>query len=182
MSSILKSREIVYSFTRLAKGHKENYKKINLQNILARINNNLMFELKGHNIDLNYINMLNDNIQIYGKEIEVEQLFFNIIINSVQQIELFYGVRKKGFISIELSPHNNCTSKVLVYVKDTGPGIHGYNINRIFNFGFTTKPDGFGIGLHIAKQIVENMGGQIKVKKSTLFIGTNIEVELPIAK
>ena len=48
-------------------------------------------------------------------------------------------------------------------VADTGEGIAPENLARIFTYGFTTKPDGHGFGLHTCANYVKQMGGQLSV-------------------
>ena len=67
-----------------------------------------------------------------------------------------------------------------VEIEDTGSGIKPENLNRIFEPGFTTKDGriGMGLGLLIARQIVERHGGRIAVR-SQLGNGTCFTVQLP---
>ncbi|MBQ0023959.1 MAG: HAMP domain-containing histidine kinase [Prevotellaceae bacterium] len=70
----------------------------------------------------------------------------------------------------------------LVYVEfsDTGKGIAKSNFNSVFKPGFTTKERGWGLGLSLAKRIVEEYHkGKIFVKDSQLGVGTTFRVELP---
>ena len=68
---------------------------------------------------------------------------------------------------------------VIILIHDTGPGIHGYDFKNVFLPGYTTKEEGVGLGLDIVKSIVEDIGGTVRVKYSTLFVGTTFEIMLP---
>ncbi len=66
-----------------------------------------------------------------------------------------------------------------IEVSDTGKGIAKKNINSVFQPGFTTKQRGWGLGLSLAKRIVEEYHkGKIWVKKSELGKGTTFRIEL----
>ena len=68
---------------------------------------------------------------------------------------------------------------VAVEVKDTGKGIRHKNLKNVFKPGFTTKKRGWGLGLSLAKRIVEEYHkGRIYVKESTLGKGTTFRIEL----
>ena len=69
---------------------------------------------------------------------------------------------------------------VYVEVKDTGKGIPKSSFNSVFKPGFTTKERGWGLGLSLAKRIVEEYHkGKIYVKESEIGVGTTFRIELP---
>lgn len=73
--------------------------------------------------------------------------------------------------------------KAVVEVKDSGKGIPRKNFKNVFNPGFTTKSRGWGLGLTLAKRIVEQYHeGQIYVKDSVIGEGTTFRIELPISR
>jgi signal transduction histidine kinase len=67
---------------------------------------------------------------------------------------------------------------VVVEVKDNGMGIPEQNRNRIFTPNFTTKGSGMGLGLAMARTIVENMRGEIYFQTET-GVGSSFFVRLP---
>lgn len=69
---------------------------------------------------------------------------------------------------------------VYVDVKDTGKGIAKGNFDSVFKPGFTTKERGWGLGLPLAKRIVEEYHkGKIYVIDSEIGVGTTFRIELP---
>jgi len=69
--------------------------------------------------------------------------------------------------------------KVIIEVSDTGKGISRKNISNVFKPGFTTKKRGWGLGLSLAKRIVEEYHkGRIYVKISEIGKGTTFRIEL----
>ncbi|GAB6976501.1 sensor histidine kinase [Prevotella falsenii] len=69
--------------------------------------------------------------------------------------------------------------RVIVEVSDTGKGIKKKDIRNVFRPGFTTKSRGWGLGLSLAKRIVEEYhNGKIFVKSSELGKGTTFRIEL----
>lgn len=69
--------------------------------------------------------------------------------------------------------------RVWLEVADTGKGIHKKDLRNVFRPGFTTKKRGWGLGLSLAKRIVEDYHrGRIFVKSSTPGVGTVFRIEL----
>lgn len=69
--------------------------------------------------------------------------------------------------------------KVAIDVADTGKGISKKNIKNVFRPGFTTKKRGWGLGLSLAKRIIEEYHkGRIFVKSSEVGVGTTFRIEL----
>ncbi|MCQ2114495.1 MAG: HAMP domain-containing histidine kinase [Bacteroidaceae bacterium] len=69
--------------------------------------------------------------------------------------------------------------KIVIEVTDNGKGIRKKDIGNVFKPGFTTKSRGWGLGLSLAKRIVEEYhGGRIFVKYSELGRGTTFRIEL----
>jgi signal transduction histidine kinase len=84
----------------------------------------------------------------------------------------------KGTITIETAVDGDCA---VVRVIDDGPGVPADVLPRIFEPFFTTKPkgEGTGLGLGIARQIVDKHGGEIRCESRAGH--TCFEVRLPIS-
>ena len=69
--------------------------------------------------------------------------------------------------------------RVVIEVADNGKGIRKKDINNVFTPGFTTKKRGWGLGLSLAKRIVEEYHkGRIFVKQSEVGVGTTFRIEM----
>lgn len=105
-----------------------------------------------------------------------EQLFSwvieNLYKNSIDSLE------ENGEILIKLK---NNRDKIIIDFIDNGKGLNRNDYNKIFNAGFTTKKRGWGLGLTLAKRIIEDYHkGKIYVLKSIKNIETVIRIELNI--
>jgi len=70
-------------------------------------------------------------------------------------------------------------AKAVIEVSDTGKGIRKKDLHNVFKPGFTTKKRGWGLGLSLAKRIVEEYHkGRIWVKSSEVGRGTTFRIEL----
>lgn len=75
--------------------------------------------------------------------------------------------------------YETVADRVLLDVSDNGKGIRKKNLQTVFKPGFTTKSRGWGLGLSLAKRIVEEYhGGKIYVKSSEVGKGTTFRIEL----
>lgn len=107
---------------------------------------------------------VNLNKQLYSWTIE------NLVKNAID------AMKGKGEIKIEVVPNDKY---VHVRVSDTGKGIPKTRFKKIFEPGFTSKKRGWGLGLSLAKRIVEDYhDGKIKVISSEIGKGTTIQVSL----
>jgi len=83
---------------------------------------------------------------------------------------------EQGRITIRV---DKSETRAIVEVIDTGKGIRKKDIGNVFRPGFTTKRRGWGLGLSLAKRIVEEYhDGRIFVKSSELGKGTTFRIEL----
>jgi signal transduction histidine kinase/predicted RNA-binding protein with RPS1 domain/ActR/RegA family two-component response regulator len=116
---------------------------------------------------------------VVGSAIRLQQAFLNVMLNAVQQLAL----KSQGGGTLEVKVFYEAGDRerpIKVRFSDTGPGIHRQLWEKIFTLGFSTRPDGTGLGLFIARSLVESLGGKISVERSVVPIGTTFLVELPV--
>ncbi len=86
------------------------------------------------------------------------------------------AMRGEGVLTIQLLNENH---KALLHITDGGKGIRKKDFKRIFRPGFTTKRRGWGLGLSLARRIVEDYHkGKIRVLKSVRDQGSTLEISL----
>jgi len=73
----------------------------------------------------------------------------------------------------------NGAGSVKVSIIDNGVGIAPENLTRVFNFGFTTRKDGHGFGLHSGALAAKELGGSLRLVSEGLGRGTTATLELP---
>lgn len=114
------------------------------------------------NMNFNYKNK-NEELLIYGYENEFKQVLLNIINNAKNKIvEKNLPLNKKGEININIQRCENCN---MIEIIDDAGAIDEKIINSIFEPYFTTKENGMGLGLYMAKIIIEDkMKGTISVR------------------
>ncbi|MFM6948451.1 MAG: ATP-binding protein, partial [Aquirufa sp.] len=83
-----------------------------------------------------------------------------------------------GDIQIVLSEGKN--NVIYIDISDTGKGISNKNMSKIFSPGFSTKKRGWGLGLTLAKRIVENYHeGKLILKSTEINKGSTFRISLP---
>jgi signal transduction histidine kinase len=116
---------------------------------------------------------------VMASEPRLAQVFLNLLVNAAQA---FPADGRPGTCDIRLSTAVDARGRVLVEVKDNGPGIEPSVLPRIFEPFFTTKPVGVGtgLGLSVCRNIVVSYGGEITAE-SQLGKGSTFLVALPPA-
>jgi signal transduction histidine kinase len=108
---------------------------------------------------------------VLGDRQHLQQVLLNLVLNAVQ------AMRAGGTLTIEAQSGRDGVSLV---VADTGAGIPADVLPRVFDPYFTTRTDGLGLGLTIARRIVEAHGGAIELD-SQAGRGTRVRLRLPAA-
>lgn len=142
-----------------------NYERVNLLKTIQDAIDLLSLDKKEITFDIK----CQQDIEIWGDESKLKQVFRNILTNSIQSIEA------KGKITTSVEIENNF---VKIEIKDTGCGIKSEDLAKIFSPFFTTKEKGTGLGLAISQKIIGAHGGQITAE-SKLGKGTKITIWLP---
>jgi signal transduction histidine kinase len=104
---------------------------------------------------------------------QINQVLLNLLLNAIQSMD------KAGTVKVTLQQLDDNT--VSISVKDEGKGISPDHLPNIFRPFFTTKGHGTGLGLSLARRMVESHGGTIDVT-STFGKGSQFTVELPIRR
>jgi len=150
--------------------------KFDISNGIKEILNILETSLKYSNINIEYVNILEKKIFIWGYPNEFKQVILNLINNSKDSI---LSARKKnidgGNITIILT---QIEESVKIKIVDDGIGLSDKIIEKVFEPYFTTKKDGDGIGLYMAKLIIEKkMHGKLNAYVQE--IGAKFLITLP---
>ncbi len=110
-------------------------------------------------------------IALIGQRDRLKQALLNIATNALE------AMPDGGRMSLSLEPENG---HAIVSIRDTGPGIPPEVMEKIYGMHFTTKSGGTGIGLYVARSVVESHGGDIQVQ-SQGGQGTCFRVRLSLA-
>ncbi|MBI3716945.1 MAG: PAS domain-containing protein [Betaproteobacteria bacterium] len=108
--------------------------------------------------------------------IEIEQVILNLVRNAIEAMAGTSGRDKELSVATRCSGANG----IEVTISDTGPGLPPREFGDVFDPFVTSKPDGLGMGLAIARSIVDAHGGRIGVERTSIH-GTTFVLSLPAA-
>jgi PAS domain S-box-containing protein len=100
---------------------------------------------------------------IQGDRVQLQQVILNLLINA---IEAMSGT-SKGARELRVSTAEIDSERVLVAVRDSGPGLAPESVDRLFESFYTTKPGGLGMGLSICRSIIEAHDGRLWATANT---------------
>jgi len=109
-------------------------------------------------------------VEVLGDGPGLEQLFLNLLLNAAQAA----GVDGTAAVRVAVD-----ADTVRVTVEDDGPGMEPEVLERAFEAFYSTRPDGSGLGLAVARRIARLHGGRLKID-TQLGRGTRVEVSLPL--
>ena len=98
-------------------------------------------------------------LPILGDRIQLQQVILNLVVNGIDAMR--DTPSEKRIVGIRTSRVENCAE---LSVSDRGPGIPEDNLKEVFEPFFTSKAEGMGMGLSIARTIVEAHHGQISAE------------------
>jgi two-component system sensor kinase FixL len=107
--------------------------------------------------------------------VQIEQVLLNLIVNG------FEAMQDTGTVNRRLIIRSRAEGgRCVVSVRDAGTGIPASSFERLFDQFFSTKPEGLGMGLSIARSIIGAHGGRIWATNNT-DLGATFHVALPVA-
>ena len=110
---------------------------------------------------------------VVGDRIQIQQVLINLVLNAMDAMADTPEDRRSVAISV-----GNGAGGVAIAVRDHGQGIEPEHLPKLFNSFFTTKPKGMGLGLSIARTLVEAHGGRIWAENGP-GDGAVFHIELP---
>jgi signal transduction histidine kinase len=111
---------------------------------------------------------------VMGDRVQLQQVVLNLVMNGIEAMSSLEDRLRE--LLVQSSPAAG--DQVLVTVRDSGVGIDPSSVDELFNAFFTTKAGGMGMGLSIARSIVEAHGGRLWAMANTDY-GATFHVALP---
>ncbi|KHD37072.1 ATPase [Clostridium acetobutylicum] len=160
------------TLTRLDRSTHTEMTKQNMSDIIEEIYPQLKILAKNRQVNLN---LYNNNAYFLGNKNQIKQVIFNIVQNSIN-----YTDKETGIITLSLSIEDTL---LILKISDNGIGIASKDLPHIFDRFFRSETHrsresgGYGLGLSIAKSIIQSHGGEISAK-SIIGQGTSFYIKL----
>ncbi|HUL30454.1 MAG TPA: ATP-binding protein [Thermodesulfobacteriota bacterium] len=169
LREIRRVNEIIEQFLTLSRPFQLNLKKASLQDVLGHLVTLFQEEASSQGIRLE-AEIPSDLPMLTVDPPKLTQALINIMKNAMQ------AMGQGGILRVEARSFKD---RVEVTISDSGSGIPPEQMEKVFNYYYTTKEKGVGLGLPIAHRIIEAHGGQLNLE-SRVGTGTKVIVTLPI--
>ena len=130
------------------------------------------FHLSQHDVEV--VRRSDQPIKVVTFRHEVLQVLVNLVRNAQQAT---VGIDRRPKIVICTEQNNESIS---VSINDNGIGIPEGNLDRLFEYGFTTKDSGSGFGLHASANTAKSLGGSLSVASDGADCGATFTLRLPV--
>jgi signal transduction histidine kinase len=151
----LRANEVIRRMHSFLKRTPFETKEVDLNDLAREAFAFLSIQASARNVAL-YLKESPANLRVRGDPIQLQQVIINLVVNSIDSMaNIPYGrtvigrIEKNGGASAEIS------------ISDSGPGIPQEKLNHVFDPFFTTKEQGMGMGLSIARTIIQAHQGRI---------------------
>jgi signal transduction histidine kinase len=163
--------EIIEQFLTLSRPTQLNLSRGSLQDLLSQLATLFQEEASARGVALRA--SIPSNLPLVEMDApKLTQAFINIMKNGLEAMDQGGVLRLEAHASRE---------SVTVVIEDTGSGIPPDRLEKVFNFYYTTKEKGVGLGLPLAHRMIEAHGGQLRLE-SHVGTGTSVTVTLPLRR
>ncbi len=149
----------VENYRRLSRIPEPDFNVVRLAELFARLEQLFSNQCAELSITLEK-RIIPQSIEILGDIALLEQVFINLLQNAIHAIIANDANKPR---TILLTAFLSQTARVCIDIQDTGTGIVPEALEKIFIPFFTTKPDGSGIGLSVARQVIRKHGASMTV-------------------
>lgn len=117
--------------------------------------------------------------ELFNDKNKILQILLNLIQNAKDAVQSKVDSTDK-YITISVSENLKYPNMILVCIEDNGIGIAKENVDKVFTFGFTTKKNGHGFGLHSSALAAREVGGRLWAESEGEDKGAILNLTLPI--
>ncbi len=168
----LRASEVIKRLRRLLARHETERRRFNLNKLVDEAAAILSNDAKRRGVAVDYALQASRD-RVIGDPVHIQQVIINLVLNALDACADIPEGARRVRVSTSDTPDG-----VQVSVRDFGAGIAASDLPKIFDAFFSTKGNGMGLGLSIARSIVEAHGGRIFVANCD--VGTEFRLILPL--
>jgi signal transduction histidine kinase len=156
ISDAHRTSEVIDSVRALFRQADEAGQSINVNEVVHSVLSLVRGELRDRGL-AHHIELAPKLPLVTGNRNQLHEVILNLVHNALEAMD---GVPDRTGV-LRVRTELRGTDAIVITVQDSGPGIDGDKLDRIFDAFFTTKKNGMGLGLAICRMIIERHGGQL---------------------
>ncbi len=173
MEQIIRASEVLSRIRSLIKKGPPQSLVVYMNDLVTDVLSLTRYEVLTHSITLR-TDLSTDVLPVRGDPVQLKQVLANLVINAIEAMH----ANPEGTRHLLIASRNDPPDRIVVNVRDSGPGLDRNLIEELFKPFVTNKPDGLGMGLTISRSLIEAHGGRLwaSVNEDT---GATFQFSLP---
>lgn len=169
----VRAGDIIQGIRRYVKRREENRESFSAGKLAEAVVKIMASEASRRNVDLQVT--IPENLpSVYCDQVQLEQVLINLLLNAFDAMVDIDRNRRQVELSVEM-----VDQAVKFLIRDAGKGVSRETLGKLFDPYFTTKPEGLGMGLSIARTIAEAHGGSLEATPNAAQ-GLTMMLTLPV--
>jgi signal transduction histidine kinase len=176
ISDAHRTSEVIDSVRALFRQADEPGQSINVNEVVHSVLSLVRVELRDRGL-VQHIELAPELPLVTGNRNQLHEVILNLVHNGLEAMDGIPG--RTGVLRVRTELRDG--DAIVVTVQDSGPGIDGDKLDKIFDAFFTTKKNGMGLGLAICRMIIERHGGRLTASSDGKS-GASFSILLPVAR